>query len=73
MISKDTISSTVHLSRHIAKLNETNCSMKNGLFSPDDNALNILKTKCDEKGIEAYVFKSFNNDNMNCGQLITES
>lgn len=56
----------------ISKLNATHCSQNNGLESTSDDKLFHLKLLCENNGIKAYVFKSQINDNMNCGQLITE-
>lgn len=56
----------------ISKLNETNCSKANGLLSPDIASMKQLEEICTQNGIKAYTFCSEKNDNMNCGQLITE-
>jgi adenine C2-methylase RlmN of 23S rRNA A2503 and tRNA A37 len=56
----------------ISKLNETSCSKNNGLYATHDNNLELLKSKCKQNGIEAYIFKAYQNDNMNCGQLVTD-
>lgn len=56
----------------ISKLNETKCSRSNNLFSPDISKLEAMLKKCKNEGYNAYIFYSKENDNMNCGQLITE-
>lgn len=56
----------------IAKLNETVASNRNNLLSPDIDRMRELKCKLDENGFRSYLFYSAQNDNMNCGQLITE-
>ena len=56
----------------ISKLNETKCSQNNGLNSSSNARLNQLLSLCKEHGYKAYIFSAEKNDNMNCGQLITE-
>ena len=56
----------------ISKLNKTNCSEKNSLSSPDDSRLQEMEKRCKNAGFNAYIFSSKVNDNLNCGQLITE-
>lgn len=56
----------------ISKLNQTSCSVKNKLSQPSDKNLYRLNDWCKNKGISSYIFKSHQNDNMNCGQLITD-
>ena len=57
----------------ISKLNPTSCSTKNGLRAASDKKLNQLNETCNNKGVSSYIFKSYQNDNMNCGQLITDN
>lgn len=54
----------------ISKLNDTQSSKDNYLEPPTIGRLEILRKKCEENHIEAYIFWSEKNDNMNCGQLI---
>ena len=56
----------------LSKLNETVASNRNNLLSPDIDRMRELKCKLDENGFKSYLFYSAQNDNMNCGQLITE-
>ena len=57
----------------ISKLNETHCSQMNNLLPPSDEALSSFKEMCINNKFKAYIFSSEKNDNMNCGQLITEN
>ena len=56
----------------ISKLNTTVAANTNNLFSPDISRMTELKKKLEDASIEAYLFYSYQNDKMNCGQLITE-
>lgn len=56
----------------IAKLNPTAASERNGLFPPNIDCMNELQTRLNKFGFNSYLFYSAQNDNMNCGQLITE-
>lgn len=56
----------------IAKLNETGTTKKNGLMSTDISALEYFHKLLQQKNINSYIFYAHKNDNMNCGQLITE-
>lgn len=56
----------------ISKLNETVAANTNNLFSPDISRMAELKKKLENANIETYLFYSYQNDKMNCGQLITE-
>ena len=56
----------------ISKMNTTKASRSNGLISPDLKNMKELHRILDNEGIESYLFYSEQDDNMNCGQLITE-
>lgn len=57
----------------ISKLNETSCSCKNRLFAPDIQSLDEMNEMCHRRGFQSYIFMSQKNDNMNCGQLLSDS
>ncbi len=56
----------------ISKLNETRASQKNSVRPADAERLKSLCNQLNDMNISAYIFCSEVNDNMNCGQLITE-
>ena len=56
----------------ISKLNETNATKSNQLKSVPNNKLNEIRDYMRSKNLNCYAFYSHKNDNMNCGQLITE-
>lgn len=56
----------------ISKLNETGATKRNNLFPTSIDALQRFQDTLKETGIKSYVFYAHKNDNMNCGQLITE-
>lgn len=56
----------------ISRLNETNSSRRNGIEPATQERLQAFCGMCKDQGYAAYVFSSEKNDNMNCGQLITE-
>jgi adenine C2-methylase RlmN of 23S rRNA A2503 and tRNA A37 len=57
----------------VSSLNETIASKSNALQpSPLDRATTLLNALLDT-GINAYLFHSYANDNMNCGQLVLEN
>ncbi|MCM1414985.1 MAG: hypothetical protein NC430_03550 [bacterium] len=56
----------------IAKLNETGTTKRNGLVPTDISTLESFHKFLQQKNINSYVFYAYKNDNMNCGQLITE-
>ena len=56
----------------VSKLNETSATRRNNLKNTDKVKLDELKQKLLDEGINAYVFCSDKNDNMNCGQLYYE-
>lgn len=57
----------------ISKLNETCATKRNGLQPTDIHALESMQSLLQENGVRSYVFFAYKNDNMNCGQLITEN
>lgn len=56
----------------ISKLNETGATRRNHLQSTEISVLHEFQSILQEAGIRSYVFYACKNDNMNCGQLITE-
>jgi len=57
----------------ISRLNETGATRKNNLQPTDIATMEVLQRMLTEKKIKSYIFYAEKNDNMNCGQLITES
>ena len=56
----------------ISKLNRTLSSETAGLYAPDLRCLTSCQQYLEQRGFSAYTFYSMNDDQMNCGQLITE-
>lgn len=56
----------------ISKLNETHATERNRLSRADAGKAEELQKILSSVGINCYVFCSEKNDNMNCGQLVTE-
>lgn len=56
----------------ISKLNETKATQRNGLFPADPDTARQLQDYLSKYNIKSYLFESAQNDNMNCGQLLTE-
>jgi len=56
----------------ISKLNETGATKRNSLYPAEPEAMEQLNEVLTSCGIRSYMFYSKRNDNMNCGQLITE-
>ena len=56
----------------ISKLNETKATERNGLYPTSLESMEWFRNQASESGIRCYVFYSYKNDHMNCGQLITE-
>lgn len=56
----------------ISRMNTTNASSRNGLFSPSITDMIYFDDLLKRTSIESYLFYSFQDDAMNCGQLITE-
>lgn len=70
------INNTRHIKQkivvRISKLNETNATRRNSLSTVSVDKLNLIKEVLLREGFNCYVFYSYKNDNMNCGQLLTE-
>lgn len=56
----------------ISKLNETNATKRNSLQAVPVEKLENIKSSLLASGFKCYVFYSYENDKMNCGQLVTE-
>lgn len=56
----------------ISRLNETKSTKRNNLHPTSIEIMEQFKEILTEAGIKSYIFYSEKNDNMNCGQLITE-
>ena len=56
----------------ISKLNETRTTRRNHLHPTDISPMEDFQSILQEVGIKSYIFYACKNDNMNCGQLITE-
>lgn len=56
----------------LSKLNETKTTKLHGLKSASLETMKLFNELLSEAGIKNYLFYSCKNDNMNCGQLITE-
>lgn len=56
----------------ISKLNETLTTKRNHLHPTDILPMEEFQSILQEAGIKSYIFYACKNDNMNCGQLITE-
>lgn len=56
----------------ISRLNETKSTKRNNLHPTSIEIMEQFKEILSEAGIKSYIFYSEKNDNMNCGQLITE-
>lgn len=56
----------------ISKLNETEASQKNKLMPTSVEKMQQFHTILQNNGYKSYLFYSYKNDNMNCGQLIGE-
>lgn len=57
----------------ISKLNETEASKRNELYSTTIETMEQMNQFLQNAGIHSYVFYARKNDHMNCGQLITEN
>lgn len=57
----------------ISKLNETRATKRNDLYPTEVSALETLQRLLEKSCKKSYIFYANVNDNMNCGQLITES
>lgn len=56
----------------ISRLNETKTTKKNNLHPTSIETMQQFNKILLKSGIKSYIFYSEKNDNMNCGQLITE-
>ena len=61
------------ISVRISSMNPTLASDMNKLSSPSKQSMKKLLEILSANGINSYLFYSCQNDNMNCGQLITEN
>lgn len=57
---------------HISTINETNVSKNNQLQGVCREKMEEFLLKLSSSGIKAYIFKPATNNNMNCGQLVSE-
>lgn len=56
----------------ISQMNITNASVQNCLSPPGIEDMELLDNILKKNNIRSYLFYSYQNDSMNCGQLITE-
>ncbi len=56
----------------ISRVNETKASGKYNILPPSTSNMEKLSELLTQSGIQNYIFYSVENDNMNCGQLISE-
>lgn len=56
----------------ISKLNETGATRRNNLFPAGLDDMQRFQNILQNEGLNSYAFYAYKNDNMNCGQLITE-
>lgn len=56
----------------VSKMNKTIASTKAGLYSPQLQNMMYCNKYLQSKGFDSYVFYSEEDDQMNCGQLLTE-
>ncbi len=61
------------LTIRLSQLNETGATKINHLAPIDLERLGEINERLISAGLQSYVFYAEKNDNMNCGQLITES
>ena len=57
----------------LSQLNETGSTRENKLLPTDHVRLGEINEHMKNAGLQSYVFYAEKNDNMNCGQLVTES
>lgn len=57
----------------ISKMNKTLASTKAGLYSPQIKSMIHCNNFLKSKGFDSYLFYSEEDDQMNCGQLLTET
>ena len=56
----------------ISKINVTQASKKNGIIGASIERMSEFREQLQAQVYKAYLFYSHKDDNMNCGQLITE-
>ena len=56
----------------ISKLNETEASISNRIRPASSEKMRQFYLILKDNGFNSYLFYSYKNDNMNCGQLINE-
>lgn len=56
----------------VSRMNRTQSADDHGLTSPDIKKLLLCQQYLQDQGFTAYVFYSEKDDQMNCGQLVTE-
>lgn len=61
------------LTIRISQLNETRATKRNNLVPAGHIRLGEILEQMKNAGLQSYVFYAVTNDNMNCGQLVTES
>jgi adenine C2-methylase RlmN of 23S rRNA A2503 and tRNA A37 len=57
----------------ISKLNQTGSTQKNNLLPSEITQMQKFKERLEAGGFSAYLFYSLKNDNLNCGQLVSEN
>lgn len=57
----------------LSQLNETGSTKENHLYPSNCARLGEMNERMKNAGLKSYIFCSEKNDNMNCGQLVTES
>ncbi len=60
------------LTVRLSQLNETGATRENHLVPCNRMRLVEINERMKHEGLQSYIFYSENNDNMNCGQLVTE-
>lgn len=60
------------LTVRLSQLNETGATRENQLAPCDPIQLAAINERMKNAGLQSYIFYSEHNDNMNCGQLVTE-
>ena len=56
----------------ISKLNQTASTRRNNLYPAKIEKMKKFKSMLTDAGINSYLFYAYKNDQMNCGQLLTE-
>lgn len=60
------------LMTRLSQLNETGTTRENQLVPCNRIQLEAINERMKSAGLQSYIFYSEHNDNMNCGQLVTE-